>query len=153
MSLIRDLDLRRLGLGRVDRLLGRVEPGLLAVERGAASLGQGLLDVVILHARWPCARGGLRVAFELDLGELQLAVGLGDAASTSSDLASCSATVAWARASSASKCDGIHLGDDLAGMDHVALVNEDRLDAARLLGRHVHLDRFDPPVARGEPRR
>ena len=48
------------------------------------------------------------------------------------------------------ECDGIHLGDDLTGMDHVPLVDEDRLDPARLLGGHVHLDRLDPPIARGK---
>ena len=35
-------------------------------------------------------------------------------------------------------------------MDHVPLVDEDRLDPARLLGGHVHLDRLDPPIARGK---
>ena len=38
-------------------------------------------------------------------------------------------------------------------MDHVTLVDEDLLHPARLLGRHVHLDRFNPPIARGKPGR
>ena len=146
------LDLRRLGLGRFDRPLGRVKPCPLAVERRAASLGQSLLDVVIL-ARRGLAGEEAALSFELDLGQLELAVSLDD---VGLDLEGLGLLLGDSRLGSRQlrlECDGIHLGHDLTGMDHVPLVDEDRLHPARLLGRHVHLDRFNPPIARGKPGR
>ena len=131
---------------------GRVEPGLLTVQRGAGGLHHGLLDVE-LFAGDRLAREEGAGACELELVQLQLAIGLGD---RGVDLERLGLLLGDGRLGSRQfrlEGDGVHLGDDLAGLDHVPLVNEDRLDAARLLGRHVHLDRLDPPVPRGDPRR
>ena len=92
----------------------------------------------------------LRVSSELDLGQLHLAVGLGDVGLDLERLGLSLGDVRLGSRQLRLERDGIHLGDDLSGTDHVPLVDEDGLDPARLLGGHVHLDRFDPPIARGE---
>ena len=92
-------------------------------------------------------------AVELDFGQLQLAVGLGD---RGVDLDGLSLLLGDGRLGSSQlrlEGDGVHFCDDLAGTDHVPLADEDRLDPARLLRGHVHLDRLDPPVSRGDSRR
>ncbi|KKF67131.1 hypothetical protein XU19_24085, partial [Vibrio parahaemolyticus] len=45
----------------------------------------------------------------------------------------------------------VHSHQDLTGGDEIALVDQDLLDPAGDLGRHVDLGRLDPPVAAGEP--
>ena len=90
---------------------------------------------------------------QLDLGQLELALSLRD---VGCDLQAFGLLLGDGRLGSRQlrpECDGIHLGDDLTGLDHVPLVDEDRLDPAWLLGGHVHLDRLDPPIARGKPGR
>jgi hypothetical protein len=42
---------------------------------------------------------------------------------------------------------GIHLSDDLTGLDHITVVDQDRCDAPRCLGRNIDLRGFDTPVA------
>ena len=45
---------------------------------------------------------------------------------------------------------GVHPGDDLAGLDRVALIEQDVLDAAGIFGGDVDLVGFQPAVAGGE---
>ena len=95
----------------------------------------------------------LRSRSQLDFGQLELALSLGDVGFDLQALGLLLGDVRLGSRQLRLECDGIHLGDDLTGMDHVPLVDEDRLDPARLLGGHVHLDRLDPPIACGKPGR
>ena len=113
---------------------------------------QGLVEVEIGAGSGLAGKEGA-CAVELDLGHFQLAFGLGD---RGVDLGGLRLLLGDGRLGSRQlrlEGDGVHLRDDLAGMDHVPLADEDRLDPARLLRGHVHLDRLDPPVARSDPRR
>ena len=47
----------------------------------------------------------------------------------------------------------VHLDEHLPRFNHVAFLDQHRLDAARLFGRHIHFGRLDAPISRSKPRR
>ena len=144
--------MRDLGLGRFDPFLAALSRAFWPARRCGRGLGLGLLGVVLFTGHAFRARRA-RVRSNSISSNFNSLAARAMAASTSRPLASCSATVAWFRASLRLEGDGVHRGDDLAGPDDVPLMDQDLRHPPRLLGRHVHLDRLDPPVACGEPRR
>ena len=114
MSLIRDWVCATSALAASIDFPGRVEPGLLAVQRGAGGLHHGLLDVELFTGDGLAREEGAG-ACELELVQLQLAIGLGD---RGLDLERLGLLLGDGRLGSRQlrlERDGVHLGDDLAG--------------------------------------
>ena len=146
------LDLPHLGVLDLDRLGGRLELGLLLVERGSGGLDRGGLLVVFL-ASDDLAVKEVPDAVELLVGQIELALAPDDARLHHRRLLFRLRDARLGLGEFGLERGDVHPGHDLPRLDQVAFVGEDFLDPSRLLGGHVHLDGLDPAIAGGDSRR